>query len=220
MQKLNYKGMKYFTSDFHFGHYNVISYTNRPFSSVEEMNEKLIHLWNNTITKSNDEVYFLGDFSLNKKWNNMILPQLNGIKHLIPGNHDEVFPFKHYSQTKQDNLNKFYFDAGWSTINRLLNIKLDKYDILLSHLPYLPHNIDQLNFDLRYKEYRPIDKGNILLHGHLHNGKYIKHGRMIDVGIDGFNCTKIWTEDEIIAMIEDKRDFIPSWQTRIIKIEE
>ena len=30
--------MKYYTADTHFGHKAVISFENRPFSSVEEMN--------------------------------------------------------------------------------------------------------------------------------------------------------------------------------------
>ena len=59
--------MRWFTSDWHFGHRNVIDYCNRPFSSVEEMNDKLVELWNNTI-KPEDEVWFLGDFSMNPKW--------------------------------------------------------------------------------------------------------------------------------------------------------
>ena len=52
--------MIYFTSDLHFWHKNAIIYTNRPFETVEEMNEKLIEYWNKTV-HANDEVYILGD---------------------------------------------------------------------------------------------------------------------------------------------------------------
>ena len=55
--------MIYFTSDLHFWHKNAVLYTNRPFGTVEEMNEKLIEYWNSTVHK-NDEVYILGDVTM------------------------------------------------------------------------------------------------------------------------------------------------------------
>jgi len=77
----------FFTSDQHFGHANIIKYCNRPFSTVEEMNETLIENHNKMVT-NNDIVYHLGDFSFKSdpsKW----LSRLNGKTHiLIIGNHD------------------------------------------------------------------------------------------------------------------------------------
>ena len=55
--------MIYFTSDLHFWHKNAIIYTNRPFETVEEMNEKLKEYWNKTV-HANDEVYILGDVTM------------------------------------------------------------------------------------------------------------------------------------------------------------
>lgn len=53
----------YFTSDLHLGHDNIIRFCNRPFSSVEEMNDRIIQNYNSIVHK-NDLVYILGDFNL------------------------------------------------------------------------------------------------------------------------------------------------------------
>lgn len=50
----------YYTADQHFGHSNIIRFCERPFSTVEEMDEVLINNWNETVS-DNDIVYILGD---------------------------------------------------------------------------------------------------------------------------------------------------------------
>ena len=50
----------FFTSDLHFGHENVLRFDNRPFETVEEMDEELINRWNDKVGKG-DLVYVLGD---------------------------------------------------------------------------------------------------------------------------------------------------------------
>jgi len=78
----------YLISDTHFGHDKILTYENRPFKNIHEMNKSLINNWNSTVTKD-DVVICLGDFSfLNKKENINILSKLNGNKELILGNHD------------------------------------------------------------------------------------------------------------------------------------
>jgi calcineurin-like phosphoesterase family protein len=80
----------FFTSDTHFGHENIIRLANRPFSSVEEMNETLIERWNERITK-NDVVYHLGDFMWRQnRVTAVTLMQRLHFKefHWIRGNHD------------------------------------------------------------------------------------------------------------------------------------
>ena len=80
--------MIYFTSDLHFWHKNAIIYTNRPFETVEEMNEKLIEYWNKTV-HANDEVYILGDVTMVRPGRaTEIISRLKGRKYLLMGNHD------------------------------------------------------------------------------------------------------------------------------------
>ena len=83
--------MIYFTSDLHLGHANIIRHCNRPFSSIEEMDEVLIHNWNSKVTNG-DTVHILGDFMFrNKKSPEEYLSQLKGKKHLVVGNHDKAW---------------------------------------------------------------------------------------------------------------------------------
>lgn len=77
----------WFTADTHFGHANIIKYSNRPFDNVEEMNNALISNWNKVVGDK-DIVYHLGDFCFGNPRN--YITQLNGdIVHLIRGSHDK-----------------------------------------------------------------------------------------------------------------------------------
>jgi calcineurin-like phosphoesterase family protein len=82
------KSKIFFTSDHHFGHTNILKFCDRPFTSIEEMNEELINRWNEKISKE-DEVYHLGDFALttNESFKE-ITDRLNGTIYLVVGNHE------------------------------------------------------------------------------------------------------------------------------------
>lgn len=80
--------MNYFIADLHFGHSNILAFDNRPFKTIEDHDAALIENWNNVVGMD-DDVYLLGDIS----WHNTtktieIFHRLNGIIHLIRGNHD------------------------------------------------------------------------------------------------------------------------------------
>jgi len=80
----------FFTSDEHYFHKNVIKYSNRPFSSVEEMNGTLINNNNNVVNK-NDVVIHCGDFSFASKEKTFreIVSRLNGRHIFLKGDHDK-----------------------------------------------------------------------------------------------------------------------------------
>ena len=80
----------WFIADTHFGHKNILDFEDRPFDSIEEMEEKMVGAWNNVV-QNKDLVYLLGDFcfSSNKEWNR-ILSRLKGRIILVKGNHDSL----------------------------------------------------------------------------------------------------------------------------------
>ena len=81
----------FFTADLHFGHKNIIKYCNRPYSSIESMNESIVKLWNKYVPNDAD-VFILGDvaFSMTKNKIRETLNSMNGRKHLVLGNHDKL----------------------------------------------------------------------------------------------------------------------------------
>lgn len=84
-------GNVFFTADEHYGHKNIIKYTGRPFSSVEEMDEAMIKNHNEVVGKG-DTVFHLGDFCPFKTLedvNRVYMPRLNGAHIFLMGSHDQ-----------------------------------------------------------------------------------------------------------------------------------
>jgi calcineurin-like phosphoesterase family protein len=80
----------WFIADTHFSHSNIIRYCKRPFLNAEEHDNTLIENWNRCV-KSNDDVYFLGDFCFKgRELAERLRKQLNGQIFFIEGNHDSA----------------------------------------------------------------------------------------------------------------------------------
>lgn len=157
----------FFTADLHFGHKNIIKYCNRPFVNLEEMQDKMIREWNKVIPNDAD-VFILGDvaFSLSKTKIKEIFDSLNGRKHLILGNHDnlESLPlecFVHVSMQDQIVIKDIDEDG---------NSKFTT--CILSHYPLM--------------RWAGVSRGVFSLHGHEHgnikNKDYMFN--QMDVGWD------------------------------------
>ncbi|ABR34778.1 metallophosphoesterase [Clostridium beijerinckii] len=94
-------------ADTHFGDTNIITYENRPFSSVEDMDEKMITLWN-SVVHEDDVVFHLGDvgsYPLLKMQE--IIKQLNGKKILIMGNHDSYLTLREWMECGFEEVYKY-----------------------------------------------------------------------------------------------------------------
>ena len=78
----------FLTSDLHLSHIKSFLWEPRGFTSVEEMNEKIVQNWN-SVVKENDIVYNLGDMCLSDTEGALpYLARLNGTQIWIRGNHD------------------------------------------------------------------------------------------------------------------------------------
>lgn len=175
--------MRFFTSDLHFGHKNVIPYCTRPFLDVDEMDRQLITNWNNTVHER-DATWILGDFSFYKPNKTLdILHQLKGEKILVKGNHD-------HGTTKCIGF------PGYTAVFPAAEIRLDqRLPVLLSHYPYKTNEIDE-----RFQERHMEDKGMWLLHGHVHQHWKTKN-KMINVGVDVWDYKPV-SEMEILKIVE------------------
>lgn len=169
---VNFKRNVWFSSDTHYYHGNIIKYSSRPFSSVEEMNEVMIER-HNALVKPGDIWYFLGDFAFakNRKEHDAILERLNGKKIMITGNHDR---------------SSCYGSIQWDEVyDRVLEVEIIPGEPAwtLAHFPHLSWNRSH--------------HGAFHLHGHTHGSlPFDLKVRRLDVGVDTHDF-KPWSVDEI-----------------------
>ncbi|MBQ8529043.1 MAG: metallophosphoesterase family protein [Clostridia bacterium] len=139
--------MIYFTSDLHLGHERIIELCQRPFESVEEMDEALIENWNRRV-KRNDTVYILGDLLWDKKRVDYYLERLLGKKILIRGNHDSTWA------KREESLCHF------ESILQYLEISHHGHSVTMCHYPMLEWKASR----------EPLGKKvGYHVHGHIHN---------------------------------------------------
>lgn len=199
----------FFTSDLHFGHKNIMRFCNRPYDSIEEMDEALINNWNSVVGE-NDIVFNLGDFAFapNRRWKEL-LSILNGNHYLIMGNHD-------YTRYPGDSVMKLF-----KGVYPQLLLKIDNRYVYLNHFPFLCYG----------GSYREPYNVVYNLFGHVHSGPNssgLDTDRLInifpyqyDVGVDNNNYTPVsWSEvQEIISRQVSNMNKVVNKQHSIPDIE-
>lgn len=172
---------RWWTADLHFGHANIIRYCDRPFASVEEMNEGLIERWNDTVG-ADDEVWVLGDFAMGALAEHVPLAKrLAGHKMLVAGNHDACWEGR--PRGGFERWTAEYLDAGFERIVQPpTTTTVGRWTLLVHHFPYHGDSHDDVE---RFAEHRPHDEGAWLAHGHVHD-RWRQAGRQINVGVDAW----------------------------------
>src|SRR3954451_19324270 len=146
----------FFTSDTHFGDHRVLNIRPRPFGSLDEMNETLIARWNARI-RAEDDIWHLGDFAFGLKVAQLVLPKLNGRKHLIPGNNDS----------------EAVCGLEWSSVQRYAEVAIEGTMLVLCHYPF--------------RTWNRMHRGSVNLHGHSHGRLApLKHQFDVGVDARGF----------------------------------
>lgn len=174
----------FFTGDTHFNHNNIIKLANRPFTTIEEMNEVIIANWNMAV-RDEDVVYHLGDFCFGKPLE--LIERLNGYIKIVPGNHD-----KEIQKTGVELMmhRKFIFE-------KILEIEVEvngaKQLIVLCH--YAMRSWNKSHY------------GSWHLYGH-HHGNLPPHGLSFDVGVDTNNFHPYSLEDIADKMKTLSREFV------------
>ena len=150
--------MKYYISDLHLQHTNVLKYDNRPFDDIESHDKQVIKNINSVVGKD-DELYILWDIS----WKaNKALEDLGTIKcqniYFLQGNHDFTKTLKLYERLWWTNLGLAHIDKDAK--------------VMLCHYP----------MDERFHGHHKHDWLFIHIHWHSHgNSRNIKN--RLDVGM-------------------------------------
>ena len=214
--------MIWFSSDTHYHHNNVIRFCSRPFQSVEEMNEILIHRWN-SLVKQEDSVYFLGDFSLAFRPIETISQRLLGKKFFVAGNHDFIHSYNKKSRTPENRAKwiQKYQEYGWEILPEQTTLDVPGLATFnLCHLTYKNMNNKDTTqqYDDKYTNWRPQNDGKVLLCGHTHE-KTGKINGGINVGVDVWNGYPV-SIDQIAKLVADPREIIPppKWGQTLLDI--
>ncbi len=140
-----YRKKIFYISDLHLYSEGVINKSNRPFKNAEKMTEMIIKNWEKKVRKW-DIVYVLGDVC---KYNfpggklKEIFRKLPGEKHLILGNHDNIYMYKKA------------LSQCFLSVTKYARIKDEDHIVILSHYPF--ESWDGKDF-----------QNTIHLHGHVH----------------------------------------------------
>jgi calcineurin-like phosphoesterase family protein len=197
--------MRFFTSDTHFGHQNIIKYCSRPYKNVDQMNVDLV---NRAATQlgGDDELWHLGDVALGNI--DQTLTHLAAIAvevTLVAGNHDRCHPCH---GTRAERFVDIYQQRCALTKLVLTNASLTLSNGMRVHVSHFPYpDLALAGHEDRHGEvivdkfapWRVADDGSWLLCGHVH-GSWRQKGRMINVGVDAWGGRPV-SEAEIVELI-------------------
>ena len=205
---------RWFISDLHFSHANIIAFCDRPFKDVDEMNRKIVSNINELVAPD-DELWILGDIAMGLLSSSLpIVKRIMARKILVAGNHDRCHPY--YGKKSESFVQKYIDDTNAEKLytgNTTLTL-LDGTEVAVSHFPYqgrsdvatkVSRSGKKTEGD-KFAEYRVKNEGGWLVCGHVHE-KWAVQDKQINVGIDawgGYPVSEQTLVDIIASGISDK----------------
>jgi calcineurin-like phosphoesterase family protein len=185
--------MKWFSSDWHLNHIKTIELSQRPFNSVEEMNDLILFNMFKPL-KRGDDFYFLGDLSWDKKLIELIYEMAAKKKirfHWILGNHDKKIIKQFIGKIKTYN--------KYNTVNDMLEVKIRNEEghhvpVILCHYPMLTWNKSHYNSYLLFGHHHKTT------HGWKEILEYEKSGKKLNVNCE-FHDYKPISEIEVLRVM-------------------
>lgn len=175
----------WFTSDPHWGHEFVAK--TRGFDTAKEHDEWLFDVYSSFFAPD-DVVWWLGDLAMKNHGSAIATCLGSGADskhHLVAGNHDPVHPMHRLAFHEQWTYLRHGFESVQAFARRRVSVNGTRFDAMLSHFPYEgDHGVD------RYPQYRLLDLGKPLIHGHTHSTEKVSFTRhntlQVHVGIDAW----------------------------------
>lgn len=214
--------MRWFTSDLHIGHHNIITFCERtrPFfqvpagaedyeetlltPDVDKMNKALLDNYNDLVS-DDDEVWFVGDVALGRQQSTVpFLKQFKGHKTLIPGNHDACHPM----HPKWKRALPLYYEVFEWVAPAQVDTQIAGREVLVCHFPWwesFVHNTRDRSVPKvdKFSGLRPDNDGRWLVHGHTHSPEKVTKNRQIHVGVDAWDLCPV-SEDQIAEIISGR----------------
>ena len=157
----------YFTSDEHLGHTNIIKYCERPFTSVESMDNQIIER-HNELVKDDDIVIHCGDFTFkDRKTAENYIRRLKGKHEFLIGSHD-------YWLNDQDSKYPIILETSTYSLQGQVIWEREINGIRIVACHYA------------MRTWPLSHHGSIQLHGHSHGTLPIAYNQL-DVGVDSNN---------------------------------
>lgn len=167
----------YYSADLHLFHKNIIRYSNRPFASVDEMNQEIIDRTNERVGRR-DRLFLVGDVAFARP--DVALPILSQLNceeiHLVGGNHDSP----EMRRLKRESGAPF-----WKSVSELLEVNDEGRRVVLCHYAMRVWNRSH--------------HGTYHLFGHSH-GSMPGTSQSLDVGVDCWDYRPVTLDEAILRM--------------------